>query len=63
MGGERGRSDRKQADTQAGLEWLRELYDYFAPAREEAKRYSEEEINADIDEAVKGVRRSHPRRP
>ena len=42
----------------ASSTWLEELYDLFAPVREEAKAYSEEEINAAIDEAVKAVRRS-----
>ncbi|MCL4459024.1 MAG: AbrB/MazE/SpoVT family DNA-binding domain-containing protein [Chloroflexi bacterium] len=40
-----------------GSAWLKELYQYFAPARQEAARYSEEEINTDIDAAVKEVRR------
>ena len=41
-----------------GSAWLRELYDYFAPARQEAieKGYTEEEINRWIDEAVAEVR-------
>jgi AbrB family looped-hinge helix DNA binding protein len=40
---------------------LRELYDYFAPVRQEArdKGYSEEEINDTIDQAVKEVRQQH----
>jgi len=39
-------------------DWLRELYDYFAPVREEilAAGYSEEEVNADIDAALREVR-------
>ena len=42
-------------------DWFRRLYDYFAPVREEAmeRRYTDEEINAAIDEAVKAVRRRH----
>jgi bifunctional DNA-binding transcriptional regulator/antitoxin component of YhaV-PrlF toxin-antitoxin module len=40
----------------AGSPWLRELYDMFAPVRDEASRYSEDEINAAIDQAVKAVR-------
>lgn len=38
--------------------WYRQLYDYFAPVREGAiaKGYTEEEINAAIDEAVRAVR-------
>ena len=43
---------------ETGRTWLDELYDLFAPVREEAKAYNEEEINAAIDEAVKAVRRS-----
>lgn len=41
-----------------GSPWLRELYEYFAPVREEILRkgYTEEEINVDIDEAVREVR-------
>jgi len=43
-----------------GSPWLRELYDEFAPARQEAfeREYSDEEINAAIDEAVDAVRSS-----
>ena len=43
----------------AGSPWLRELYEYFAPVRQEAeeKGYTDEEINAWIDEAVAAVRR------
>ena len=36
--------------------WLRELYDYFAPVRQEATQYDEDEINTDIDAAIKEVR-------
>lgn len=44
-----------------GSPWLRELYEYFAPVREEilAKGYSEEEVNADIEAAVRAVREEH----
>jgi hypothetical protein len=44
-----------------GSGWLKELYDYFAPVRHEAgaKGYSDEEINAAIDEAVRAVRQQH----
>ena len=38
--------------------WLDELYGLFAPVREEAKAYSEDEIDTAIDEAVRAVRRS-----
>lgn len=41
-----------------GSPWLRELYEYFAPVRQEAveRGYTEEEINAAIDEAVAAAR-------
>ena len=41
-----------------GSPWLRELYEYFAPVREEILRkgYTEEEVNADIDAAIRAVR-------
>lgn len=41
-----------------GSPWFRELYDYFAPVREEiaAARYSDDEVNADIDAAIRAVR-------
>ncbi len=46
---------------QIGSPWLRELYEYFAPVRAEAieKGYTEEEINADIDQALAEVRARH----
>ena len=50
------------AQTQ-GSAWLKELYELFAPSRELAARYSEDEINADIDQAIADVRERHnPRR-
>jgi hypothetical protein len=45
-------------DKAEGSPWLREFYGLFAPVREEAKQYSEEEINAAIDDGVKAVRSS-----
>jgi bifunctional DNA-binding transcriptional regulator/antitoxin component of YhaV-PrlF toxin-antitoxin module len=41
-----------------GSPWVRELYDYFAPVREQiaAAGYTDEEINADIDAAIRAVR-------
>ena len=47
-----------------GSPWLKELYDYFAPVREEIKKagYSEKEINEHIDQAVKAVRKKHAKR-
>jgi bifunctional DNA-binding transcriptional regulator/antitoxin component of YhaV-PrlF toxin-antitoxin module len=43
-----------------GSPWLAELYERFAPVRQEAldQGYTEEEINAAIDRAVAGVRSS-----
>jgi bifunctional DNA-binding transcriptional regulator/antitoxin component of YhaV-PrlF toxin-antitoxin module len=38
--------------------WLKDLYEYFAPARQEASQYSEDEINSDIDQAIDEVRRN-----
>ena len=46
------------SDSSTGSPWLKELYDLFAPVREEARSFSEDEINAAIDEAVKAVRAS-----
>src|SRR5215831_6239884 len=45
----------RATETVAGSPWIKELYDYFAPARQEAaeKGYSEEEINTATDAAVK----------
>lgn len=40
-----------------GSEWVRELYDLFAPARKSAAGKSNAEINADIEAAVTAVRR------
>lgn len=42
-----------------GSSWLRELYDSFAPVRQEAieRGYSEEEIDEAIDQAVAAVRK------
>lgn len=46
------------AETTEGSPWLRELYEAFAPVREEilARGISEEEVNADIDAAIAEVR-------
>lgn len=47
-----------------GSPWLKELYDYFAPVRQEIldRGISEEEINADIDAAIAEVRAERPGR-
>jgi AbrB family looped-hinge helix DNA binding protein len=42
--------------TVAGSPWLKELYDLFAPVREEAKSHDPNEIHDAIDAAVKAVR-------
>ena len=39
--------------------WLQDLYEQFAPVRQEAEQYSEDEINAAIDAAVTAVRAKH----
>jgi bifunctional DNA-binding transcriptional regulator/antitoxin component of YhaV-PrlF toxin-antitoxin module len=41
-----------------GSPWLKELYDYFAPVRDEirAQGMSEEDVNADIESAIRAVR-------
>lgn len=41
-----------------GSPWVRELYEYYAPVRAEilAAGYTEEEVNADIDAAIRAVR-------
>lgn len=48
----------REDDPSKGSPWLRELYEYFAPVREEIVRrgISEEEINADTDAAIAAVR-------
>lgn len=45
----------------AGSPWLKELYEAFAPARQEVrdKGYREQEINAAIDQALRAVREHH----
>ena len=43
-----------------GSPWLQDAYDAFAPLRAElAEKYSEEEINAAIDQALDAVRRTN----
>ncbi len=42
----------------SGSPWLKQLYDYFEPVREEARAFSEQEIDQAIDQAVRVVRRS-----
>ncbi|MEK7534159.1 MAG: AbrB/MazE/SpoVT family DNA-binding domain-containing protein [Patescibacteria group bacterium] len=47
------------AETIAGSPWLRDLYDFFAPVRKEAKKYSSKKINETIKKAVSVVRKKH----
>jgi len=39
--------------------WFKKLYDRFVNVRKEASSYTEQEINAAVDSAVKAVRKSH----
>ncbi len=45
-------------DRPKGSPWLKELYEYFAPVREEvaASGMTEQEVNDLIDEAIRDVR-------
>lgn len=42
-----------------GSSWLHHLYERFAPVREEAEKFSEEEVDTAIDRAVTAVRKKH----
>lgn len=42
--------------------WFKQLYDLFAPVRQEAAPIAEEEVNAAIDQAVSAVREKYGRR-
>lgn len=44
---------------QPGSAWLEELYQRFAPVREEARQSSEAEVDQVIDAAVRAVRERH----
>ncbi len=46
----------------AGSAWARDLYEIFAPVRDEAAEFPEGEVNSDIDKAVKAVRRKRDTR-
>jgi bifunctional DNA-binding transcriptional regulator/antitoxin component of YhaV-PrlF toxin-antitoxin module len=52
------------AERDEGSDWLKKLYDYYAPVRAEilARGISEEEVNADIDAAIAEVRAEQRRR-
>ena len=47
----------KVARAEAGSAWARELYELFAPVREEVAKSSQKQVNADIDKAIAAVRR------
>jgi AbrB family looped-hinge helix DNA binding protein len=49
-------------DQPKGSPWLKELYELFAPVHAEAAKYTEEEINAAIDEAIAAVRKNYAER-
>ncbi len=52
------------SESRASSEWVRELYALFEPVRKETAKRSESEVDADIDRAVKAVRRNRAaRRP
>lgn len=46
-------------ETAAGSPWLKDLYDLFAPVREEAAAMSEEEVDEAIRGAVTASRKKH----
>lgn len=46
-------------ETAQGSSWHKELYQLFAPVREEAASSTENEIDAAIDQAVKAARKQH----
>lgn len=37
-------------------DWAKRLYNLYTPAREEAKKYPEKEVDEDISEAIRAVR-------
>jgi AbrB family looped-hinge helix DNA binding protein len=46
----------RAASKRKGSPWARELYEMFEPVRARLSKYSEEEINEAIDDALKAVR-------
>ena len=38
--------------------WLRRLYDLYLPVRKEAQKYEDEEIERDIKDAIREVRKT-----
>ena len=57
--GDRQKLSPEPKSADPGSPWLRDLYDGFAPIRQEAidRGFSSEEIDAAIDSAVAAVRR------
>lgn len=55
-------STRRTTQDTAGSAWLTELYEHFAPVRQEAidAGYSDEAMNGFIDQAVAEVRQKQP---
>lgn len=48
------------AEVETGSDWLFDLYLLFAPARQQAAAYTEEQVNADIDAVLADIReRAH----
>ena len=46
-------------ETAAGSPWLKDLYDLFAPVREEAAAMGEEEVDEAVKGAVTASRKKH----
>jgi antitoxin component of MazEF toxin-antitoxin module len=44
---------------QADPDWIKELYDLYAPVRAQAAKHRERRVNTAIDEAVQAVRKAH----
>ncbi len=57
VGGELRIRPVKVDDAAKGAPWAKELYELFTEVRREAGRYSEAEVNRDIDRAVAATRR------
>ena len=50
----------KVAGVETGADWLYDLYLLFAPARQQAAAYTDEQVNADIDAVLADIReRAH----
>ncbi|MEO8456423.1 MAG: hypothetical protein ABI559_01300 [Chloroflexota bacterium] len=49
-------TEKEQTPQKEGSPWMKQLYELFAPVREQLAGYSEQEINDAIDEALKEVR-------